>query len=152
MFFKFFFLFSFQAPYFQKISTANERIKTGQNVLSNREFMPRLCLNVKTTGVDQAYDVKIIFNDIHHVAHSTLLGTPAKYILNLYSYKDPNKSIYDLPIQSKLIFSASSPLSLSDSITITNLKQQKYLIEVNLLLFLTTFIKKTCLCNCFILF
>lgn len=104
--------------------------------ISNRDNLPRLCLNIENGIGFGFFNIKIIFNDYLKTAQSSLIKD-TKYELKLYNCVFKEKHTFYKSYGLKDLFQVSSNLIVSQNaidvnqmIEIKNLKQGKYLIEV----------------------
>ena len=111
-----------------------KQIKTPK--LFNREYLPRVCIDIKFGDKNDLFNVKLIFIDQFLNSQSSLLEK-SYYELKLYNYNykenlnyvDKNlKNLYAIDVHE--INKPISPIFLSDMITFRNLKEGRYLLEV----------------------
>lgn len=98
----------------------------------NRELLPRVCLNV-TRNQQNKLKVKIVFNDYHRVAQSSLVQT--NYTLKLFYLVNRNQnttnSRYE-SVESNLIMNYTEFIDQNNPFEIDNLNGGVfYMIEVN---------------------
>ena len=102
----------------------------------NRDYLPRICMNVDIAKTDYLFNINIIFNDFYQTGESSLLnGTKYRIKIHSFDYTEPLNfnNIYaeDLfRIKSKLVLDEDKLLKLNDMIEIKNLIQSKYFLEV----------------------
>lgn len=105
-------------------------------MISNRDFLPRLCIDFKYGEAKGFYKLKILFNDFRRVAESSVLNT-TYYRLNLYEYNYVDKNIHKKAYDKKYLFRLDvkpiafiDPISSKQLVEITNLKKGKYFLEL----------------------
>jgi hypothetical protein len=100
--------------------------------------MPRLCFNIEEGENKFHFNVRIMFNDYQMTGQSSLFEkTVYRYKLYTFKYKESpsyykNVAIKDLfKIDTELLINETRPINSTNVIEIKNLRQGKYLIEVN---------------------
>ncbi|CAF0748041.1 unnamed protein product [Brachionus calyciflorus] len=140
----FFNSFSFEntpmAKIFQNVNLSSMRrnfsISNSTRFISNRNFIPRLCINFRHGEAKGLYNLKIVFNDFHRVGESTLINE-TKYTINIHEYTYFDKNIHQKDRNKKDLFKLKVvPITTIDMISprqtieINKMKFGKYFMEL----------------------
>ncbi|RNA38160.1 hypothetical protein BpHYR1_024602 [Brachionus plicatilis] len=105
-------------------------------MLSNRDFLPRLCIDFKYGEAKGFFKLNILFNDYRRVAESNVLNS-THYRFNLYEYSYVDKEIHKKAYGKKFLFRLDvrpiafiDPISSKQLVEIKHLKKGKYFLEL----------------------
>jgi hypothetical protein len=126
---------------FQQTELNNERRslhwRFSGSELSNRDLMPRLCMQLKHhNDLGGLLNLRIVLNDFHFVASSLLFNEKPKYKLRLYTYGYVRtqalspKNLHS--INTTLVHEEKVPITGDQVLEIMNLHHGKYIIEVKI--------------------
>lgn len=114
----------------------NLNLDESSYTLSNRDFLPRLCIDFKYGEAKGFFKLKILFNDYRLVAESSLLNATF-YRLNLYEYNYVDKNIHQKVYDKKFLFKLDvrpvafiDPINSKQIVEIEDLKFGKYFLEL----------------------
>lgn len=106
----------------------------------NHDTLPRLCIQ-HTSVQDEISNIRVVFNDYHLTAFSSLANLDIKYNVKMYHLKynaslSMKDSVYDIDesrkpwtLEHRLVVNYT--ISPTQFIQVDNIKNGKYLIEVN---------------------